>query len=123
MYRIFKKKPDLAARNTEARARRSRRQQPGLEALEGRQLLSLSPTVIPVNANTTGTQFESDTASSTSGSVVVWTTDGVGSSQHDIHAQRFFPDGSKNGLEILVNNLHDENHKPRVAMNSSGEFV
>src|SRR4051794_20209428 len=42
MYRIFKRKNDPCARNPEAWARRPRRQQPRLEALESRMLMSLS---------------------------------------------------------------------------------
>src|SRR4051794_15802861 len=104
MHRLFMKRDPAAGGGR--RGRHPRRQRPGLEALEGRQLLSLSPTVIPVNANTAGSQSESDTASSASGvSVVVWTTDGVnGPSVHDIHAQMFFSNGSKKGQEIVVNN-------------------
>jgi hypothetical protein len=124
MYRIFKKKHDLAAKNTEARARRKRRQRLGLEALEGRQLLSLSPVAFTVNTQTAGNQFESDTASSAAGSVVVWTTNGIGGgSTHDIHAQMFNPNGTKRGFEFLVNEARVENRLPKVAMNNQGEFV
>src|SRR5262245_28007368 len=93
-----------APKAAESRPRRPRRQRLGLEALEGRQLLSLSPGVISVNTDTPGRQFESDVASSTAGSVVVWTTDHPNSSRHDIHAQRFFPNGTKNGEEFVVSN-------------------
>src|SRR5262249_59792110 len=92
----------------------------------GRQLLSLSPTAIPVNTFTAGRQFESDTASSAAGSVVVWTTDVTTGAQHDIRAQMFKPDGTKKGSEILVNLPHDarfDESAPKVAMNSNGEFV
>jgi hypothetical protein len=123
MYRIFKQPRDLAARGSEGRPRRPRRQRPGLEALEGRQLLSLSPGLISVNTNSAGNQSESDVASSTSGSVVVWTTPRATGSGTDIHAQMFFPDGTKKGSDMVLNNFSDNNHHPRVAMNSSGEFV
>src|SRR5262249_30223261 len=106
MYRIFKKQSDRAARGSEGRPRRPRRARLGLQAPEGGQLLSLSPTVIPVNTFTTGTQFESDTASSAAGSVVVWTAPGVDSSRRDIHAQMFKPDGTTRGAEFVVNTEH-----------------
>src|SRR5262249_27513259 len=59
-------------------------------------------------------------------SVVVWTTDHPNSSRHDIHAQRFFPNGTKNGEEFVVSNpdvFASDSRHPRVAMNSSGEFA
>src|SRR4051812_33003116 len=81
MYRIFKKKHDLAARDTVGRARRPRRQRLGLEALEGRQLMSVGLNDFLVNVNTSGAQFFSDNASSANGMhVAVWGTNGFGDS-------------------------------------------
>src|SRR5205814_2309599 len=85
MHRIFRKSTDHAA----SRARRPRRQRPLIEALEGRQLLSLAGQDFLVNATTRNSQFFSDTASSANGrSVAVWgdqsRTDQV---DNDIRAQ------------------------------------
>src|SRR5262245_59154906 len=100
MHRIFKRKGDLAARIAEARARQPRRRRPGLEALEARQLLSLtSPQDFRVNVNTSGAQFFSDNASSANGmSVAVWNTNGFG--DEDVHAQLFNAQGFRVGQEL-----------------------
>src|SRR5262245_2683209 len=101
MYRIFKRMGVHSTRNNDGRARRPRRQRLSLEALEGRQLLSLGTTVFPVNTNTAGNQFESDSASSAFGpSVVVWTTTVPNVGGTDVHAQMFNLDGTKRGGEI-----------------------
>jgi len=75
MYRIFKKQHDLAVRDTQARPRRSRRQRLAVEALEGRQLLSLG-SEFRVNQSTFPTSFFSDNASSANGMhMAVWASD------------------------------------------------
>jgi hypothetical protein len=122
MYRIFKKTHDLAARATEARPRRPRRQHLGLEALEGRQLLSLG-NEFRVNFNTPFAQFSSDSASSANGmSVAVWVTQ-AGGTNNDIHAQVFSPQGLRLGGEIFVETSAAAQQQPKVAMDAQGNFV
>jgi len=78
-----------------SRARRQRRQRPGLEALEGRQLLSLTSGTFQVNTRQGLSDNNSDTASSPSGlKVVVW-EDAYSNTDHDIYAQMYNPDGSR----------------------------
>jgi hypothetical protein len=79
------------------RARRPRRYLPGLDALEGRMVLSLVSHEFGVNSTIRNAQFESDNASSSNGmSVVVW-TDTYSNSDHDIRAQLFDANGEKGG--------------------------
>src|SRR4051812_8059359 len=60
-------------RSTPSCPARTRKRRPSLEALEGRQLMSLGVESL-VNTTTRNAQFESDNASSANGtSVVVWT--------------------------------------------------
>jgi hypothetical protein len=125
MKRIFKKKYDLAARNTEARARRPRRQRLAVEALEGRQLLSLGTVEFPVPTTSRNSQFSSDNASAANGTkVVVWTdqfaTDHL---DNDIRAQMYNADGSKRGGEIIVEFGSLDQEHPHVAMDAVGNFV
>src|SRR5262245_39309153 len=115
MYRIFTKTGDMAARSSEGRARRPRRQRPGLEALEGRQLLSLG-NEFPVNTLTQNAQFESDNASSSNGmSVVVWTTT-FSSTDHDIKGQLYNSSGQPVGFELIINEDRFNERNPSVAM-------
>src|SRR5262245_3994588 len=102
MYRIFKKKGDIAVNDREGRARRPRRARPGLEALEGRQLLSLANQDFLVNTfRTTNIQDLSDNASSSNGmSVAVW-RDTFSSTDRDILAQLYNAQGQRRGPEIL----------------------
>src|SRR4051812_29689299 len=125
MYRIFKRTGDLSARGTAARARRPRRQRPGIEALEGRQLLSLSSVEFGVNTTDRNAQFTSDNASAANGiKVVVWAdqfaTDHV---DNDIRAQMYNADGSKRGGEIIVEFSGLNQEEPHVAMDAIGNFV
>src|SRR5262249_21528616 len=108
-----------------SRARRQRRQRPGLESLEGRQLLSVNTNSFQVNSTQGIADHNSDTASSSSGiRVVVWEdVYRFNSKDHDIYAQMYNQDGSRRGGQITVeaNNLFQTN--PRVAMRSDGAFV
>ena len=86
-----------------SRTARTRRRLPSLEALEGRQLMSLgSEFLTPVNTTTRNAQFDSDNASSANGSSVAVWTDTFNAFDHDIRAQRFNAAGGKVGPEILV---------------------
>ena len=77
-----------------SRLRRQRRHRPGLESLEGRQLLSLTAE-FQVNTRQGLADNNSDTASSPSGlKVVVW-EDAYSNTDHDIYAQMYNPDGSR----------------------------
>src|SRR5262249_40565064 len=122
MHGIFKKKRDLAA--SASRARRLRRQRPGLEALEGRQLLSLTAQ-FQVNSTQGLADFNSDTASSPSGlRFVVWEDTYIANSNdHDIHAQMYNPNGSARGGQITVEGNTAFQSHPRVGMDPNGDFV
>jgi hypothetical protein len=104
--------------------RRSKWCRPALEALEGRQLMSLGAGFpSPINTTTRNNQFNPDNASSSSGnSVVVW-TDTFSNTDHDIRAQRFDRAGNKVGPEIVVSFSSLDEDQPKVAMNNGGEFV
>jgi hypothetical protein len=105
-----------------SRARRQRRQRPGLEALEGRQLLSLTAQ-FQVNTRQGLADNNSDTASSPSGlKVVVW-EDAYSNTDHDIYAQMYNPDGSRHGGQITVEYSSAFQSNPRVAMDANGDFV
>jgi hypothetical protein len=106
--------------------RRSRRSRPALEALEGRQLMSLGPEMIsPVNTTTLSDQFDSDNASSSNGSsVVVWTDFSLLSTRgSDIRAQLFNSAGAKVGREFVVGSSNLNDTEPAVAMDARGDFV
>jgi hypothetical protein len=112
----------VAAKVTGSRARRPRRRRLELEALEGRQLLSLGNEVL-VNTTTRNHQLHSDNASAANGlSVVVW-EDGYSSTDHDIRAQMYNADGSKRGSEIVVENSAWYDSDPSVAIDATGNFV
>src|SRR4051812_42218467 len=101
MYRILTKKRDPAFSITEARSRRLRRQRPALEALEGRQLLSLGSEFL-VNSRIANDQTASANASSSNGmSVAVW-DDEFSSTDHDIRGQLFDSSGFRLGTELLI---------------------
>jgi hypothetical protein len=103
---------------------RDRKRRPSLEALEGRQLLSLGPEMIlPVNTTTRNNQFDADNASSSNGSSVVVWTDQFSVTDHDIRAQLFNSAGAKVGPEIAVSLSTLDENSPAVAMDSHGNFV
>ena len=100
-----------------------RKQRPSLEALEGRQLMSLgSEFIAPINTTTRNAQFDSDNASSSNGSSVVVWTDTFSSTDHDIRAQRLNLFGAKVGPEIVVSLSSLDEGSPAVAMDSHGNF-
>ena len=102
---------------------RDRKRRPSLEALEGRQLMSLGAEMIgTVNTTTRNAQFDSDNATNFDGQTVVVWTDTFSTTDHDIRAQRFNPSGGKVGPEIVVSfSSLDESH-PRVAIDGAGRF-
>ena len=119
----------FAHRNRGRQARRpktSRRrfELEALEALEGRQLMSVGPEFIaPINTTTRNAQFDSDNASSSNGSSVVVWTDTFSPTDHDIRAQRFNSFGTFSGSEITVSSSSLDESSPAVAMDSLGNFV
>src|SRR5215217_8112702 len=108
------RRPDVRRPRTPSR--------PGLESLEGRQLLSLSSEFL-VNTTTRNAQFDSDNASSSNGSSVVVWTDTFSSTDHDIRAQVYDRFDHKIGPEIVVAGSSLDDTTPAVAMNSRGDFV
>src|SRR5262249_39734898 len=122
MHPIFGKSVDGIAGTSPGRTRPPRRNRPGLEALERRQLLSLGDEFV---ANTTvrNDQLESDSASAANGiSVAVW-TDTFSPTDHDIRAQMFNPDGTLRGQEFLVEGSTADARRPSVAIDDAGNFV
>jgi hypothetical protein len=107
-----------------SRARRQqRRQRPVLEALEGRQLLSLSGNDFVVDTPPNGRGIQPDVASSSGRqlSVVVWEDSYIGG----IDAQMFNSDGSQRGQRIIVEPGGDGtlHYNPRVSMDAFGDFT
>ena len=102
---------------------RTRRRRPALEALEGRQLMSVGAEMIgTVNTTTRNAQFASDTATNFSGQTVVVWTDTFSVIDHDIRAQRYDSSGGKVGSEIVISGSSlDESH-PKVAIDGGGQF-
>jgi hypothetical protein len=107
-----------------SRARREqRRRRPALESLEGRQLLSLTSGTFQVNSTQGYVDNGSANASSPSGlRVVVW-THFYSTTQSDIYAQMYNPNGSARTVQIAVDINGAEQTHPRVAMDSNGDFV
>jgi hypothetical protein len=103
---------------------RDRKRRPSVEALEGRELMSIGPEFLtPVNTTTRLIQSGSDNATSAGGaSVVVW-TDEFSPLDHDIRAQRFNSFGGRMGPEILVSFSNLDEGSPHVAMDDRGRFV
>jgi hypothetical protein len=104
--------------------RRKRTQQrPGLESLEGRQLMSLGPE-LQVNLLKVNDQFESATAGALAGgmSVTVWTNQ-FKPGDRDIEAQVFRPDGSPFGSETSLVGDNKDQHEPAVAMDKFGNII
>jgi hypothetical protein len=96
---------------------------PALEALEGRQLMSLG-TEFSVNSQRVGDQFSSVSAGALTGgsTVVAWTTT-FSPTDHDIHAQIYRSNGTPLGTEItLADTFHDE-RDPALAVGRDGTFV
>ena len=122
MHLFRPKSKDTALKAAASRTRCPRRQQPGLEALEGRRLLSLGPEFL-ANTTTRNAQFESDNASARNGiSVIVW-TDTFSNTDHDIRAQMLNADGTKRGSELVVEFTSADARNPAVAMDDTGNFV
>jgi hypothetical protein len=102
---------------------RRRKRRPSVEALEGRQLMSLGAEFIgPINTTTRNAQFGSNNATNAGGeSVVVW-TDTFSSTDHDIRAQRYNSFGGKLGPEIVVSFSGLDEGSPSVAIDGQGRF-
>jgi hypothetical protein len=106
------------------------KQRPSVEALEGRQLMSVGPEFV-VNPLTNKFVLTSANASSTNGtSVVVWTESDVSStgriSPPNVKAQRFDASGAKAGPAFFVtglNRIASGEFAPSVAMDAQGDFV
>src|SRR5262245_7143719 len=98
-----------------------RRRRPSLEALEGKQLLSLGPQIVgTVNTKTINAQYGSDNATNAGGdSVVVW-TDTWSPTDTDIRAQRYNSFGAKVGPEIIVAFSSAREYDPSVAIDGQG---
>jgi hypothetical protein len=111
----------LPNRCPDLRHHRTRRR-PSLEALEGRQLLSLGPE-FPVNTTTINSESNPDVASSSNGmSVVVWTQTNSATDQQ-VRAQLFNRLQQKQGPEILVAGSLYAANSASVAMDPQGNFV
>ncbi len=104
--------------------RRSPRRIPALEAMEGRQLLSLAAEMPgTVNTQTYLAQTSPDNATNAGGeTVVVWETQS-GNNGLDIHAQRYNSFGTKVGSEITVFSSVFNEESPAVAIDDLGDFV
>jgi hypothetical protein len=103
-------------------ARRSRRNRPALETLEGRQLMSVGPQFRVDAVNEPATRDQIATAASSNGSsVVVWLEEAGRSS--DVRAQYYNAAGAKAGPEIYVATDAAPDGEPAVAMDAHGDFV
>jgi hypothetical protein len=113
-----------AERSAKPAARRARRRQPVLEALEGRALLSFVGSIQRVSFDLPESDDAgSDNASSANGtSVAVW-VNAFSPTDHDIWAQRFDVAGHLAGSSIMVDFSTADSYHPRVAMDSQGRFV
>src|SRR3954468_2866780 len=119
MFSPLLRKPPPA---TSSRSARTRKRRPSLEALEGRQLMSLGVESL-VNTTTRNAQFESDNASSANGtSVVVW-TDTFSNTDHDIRAQLFNANGTRRGSEVVISSSGLDEGDAAVAMDANGNFT
>ena len=111
-----------ASQAAESRARRPRRRRPGLEALEGRQLLSLGPELVG-NAFGDGPQELPVTAGAPDGrSVVAW-VDRTNPSNRRIEFRPFNANGTTNFLDTTVQASGSNASDPAVAMDHDGNFV
>jgi hypothetical protein len=112
----------LSRKQPVSSARRQRR--PSLEALEGRQLMSVGPEAFgTVNTTTRNSQNHSANATSANGSSVVVWVDTFSTADLDIRAQRYNSSGAKTGPEIVVAFTSRSEFQPSVAINDSGQFV
>jgi hypothetical protein len=101
--------------------RRERR--PCLEALEGRQLMSLGAVFGPINSTSAGDMFGSAGATAAdSSSVVAWIYQPNPANFADVYvlAQRYNSFGSKIGPQILVAFSGTVGANPSVAMDDEG---
>src|SRR5262245_36755399 len=105
-----------------SRPRRPRRARVGLEALEGRQVLSVFGPELVVNS-TVRNESDSDTATAPDGRPVVVWVDEWSPADHDIFAQLYNADGSAHGREIYVERSDNDDRAPAVAMNANGDWV
>ena len=119
MFSSLLRKPPQAALSRPARSRKRR---PSLEALEGRQLLSLGAESL-VNTTTRNDQFDADSASSANSMAVAVWTDTFSSTDHDIRAQLYNVNGSPRGSEIVISFSGLDEGSPAAAMDSRGNFV
>jgi hypothetical protein len=110
-----------ASRAPDPRPRRHRRHRPELDALEGRQLLSIG-NEFAVNTTTQNDQITAANASSTSGrSVVVW-AHRYSATDLDLRG-RLYKDGVPLGNDFAIDLDLDNAFAPSVAMDAQGNFV
>ena len=112
----------LLRHSTARRAARNRQQHLAVDALEGRQLMSLGPE-FAVSVPTPATQIQSVNASSSNGSsVVVWTESTSINTQ--IMGQLLNSLGGKVGPALTIASVPGINEsEPSVAMDAHGNFV
>ena len=110
-------------RSTVHRGTRHRKQRLTVEALEGRQLMSLGAQFGPINSTNHEGVFASANASSANGSSVVAWTYQVTPTQHDILAQRLNAAGNKVGPQMVVSGGPDDEGYASVAIDNRGDFV
>ena len=110
-------------RSTVNRATRNRKQRLAVEALEGRQLMSLGAQFGPINStNHLGVSASANATSANGSSVVAWTYE-VTPTQHDIVAQRLNGTGGKVGPQMVVSSGPDDENDASVAIDNQGDFV
>ncbi len=87
----------------------------------------LAPTGVEFLANTFIINQQRQTAAAMDAAgnyVIVWQSLNQDEDRNGVYAQRYFANGSPNGLEFLVNTrTADAQENPAVAMNASGAFV
>jgi hypothetical protein len=107
-----------------AEPRRPRRHRLAVEALEGRQLLSLygSQHLISTNPQATDNTSSANASSANGTSVAVWVNAYL-PTDHDVWAQRFDKYGQPAGAPIAVDYSFADSYAPRVAMDALGRFV
>ncbi len=86
-----------------------------------------APTGVEFLANTFTNNHQRQAAVAMDGAgnyVIVWQSLNQDEERNGVYAQRYFADGSPNGLEFLANTrTADAQENPAVAMNANGEFV
>lgn len=123
LLRSWTRRTDSVA--TATRPRRTRRHRPEVDALEGRQLLTLGTIPFQVNLFSTNLQSTAAVATAPDGrSVAVWSERApFNSNQSNIRGRLIGADGVPIGSDLLIANTPLDEADPAVAINSQGEFV